>query len=211
MIGHPKHVAKVIEAGVDIVCAQGGEGGGHTGSIPFSVLIPAVVDACKGKTSKQGRPVHVMAAGGVFDGRGLASALMYGADAVWVGTRFVASAEAAAPMAHKKQIVTTGFDETTTTLIYSGRPLRVKKTPYVSEWNDTRQAEIKELTDRGIVPHQHEIDNKPERSMEGKMWLMGMNASCINNIPTAKEIVDEMVNGARDAILNGAQDLRGRL
>merc|ERR1719356_1700229 len=94
MVGHPSHVQKALEAGVDLICAQGGEGGGHTGEVATSILIPTVVDLVRGKMSPlTGKQVSVVAAGGIFDGRGLAMALSLGADAVWVGTRFVASKE----------------------------------------------------------------------------------------------------------------------
>lgn len=100
MVGAPKHVQKALDAGVDIICAQGGEGGGHTGDVATSILIPKVVDLCKDKKSPlTGQPVPVIAAGGIFDGRGLAMALALGAEAVWVGTRFVASEEAGASKA----------------------------------------------------------------------------------------------------------------
>merc|ERR1712187_828410 len=100
MIGHPKHVAKALAAGVDIICAQGGEGGGHTGEVATSILIPMVVDLVQGKTSPlTGKQVPVVAAGGIYDARGLAMALSLGADGVWVGTRFVASVEGGAPKA----------------------------------------------------------------------------------------------------------------
>ena len=63
--------------GVDIICAQGGEGGGHTGDTPFSILTPATVDLCKNaKSPLTGEPVIVIAAGGIADGRGLATALL---------------------------------------------------------------------------------------------------------------------------------------
>lgn len=76
----------------------------------------------------------VVAAGGIADGRGLASALSYGAVGVWVGTRFVASEEAGASPKHKELVVSAGYDDTIRTLIYSGRPMSVRKTPYVASW-----------------------------------------------------------------------------
>jgi hypothetical protein len=83
MVGHPKHVAKALAAGVDLICAQAAEGGGHTGDIAASILIPACVDAVKGhKSPLTGQPVYVVGAGAVYDGRGLAANLMWGAQAV---------------------------------------------------------------------------------------------------------------------------------
>merc|ERR1719181_2673329 len=79
MIGAVKHVDKALEAGVDIICAQGGEGGGHTGDVATSILLPQVVDKVRGKVSPlTGAPVMVVAAGGIFDSRGLAMALSLG-------------------------------------------------------------------------------------------------------------------------------------
>merc|ERR1719487_789893 len=102
MVGAVKHVEKALAVGVDIICAQGGEGGGHTGEVATSILIPKVVDACRGRVSPlTGKPVLVVAAGGIFDGRGLAMALSVGAAGVWVGTRFVAAEEAGAGPYHK--------------------------------------------------------------------------------------------------------------
>ena len=80
MVGAVKHVQYALDAGVDIICAQGGEGGGHTGDVATSILIPRVVDACRGARSPlTGGPVHVVAAGGIFDSRGLAASLAMGA------------------------------------------------------------------------------------------------------------------------------------
>lgn len=92
MIGHPKHVKRCLELGADLICAQGGEGGGHTGDVPTSVLIPTVKSICDGWTSPMtGKPVQVVAAGGIFNGQSLAAVMALGATAVWVGTRFVLS------------------------------------------------------------------------------------------------------------------------
>ncbi|KAJ7474864.1 2-nitropropane dioxygenase [Mycena latifolia] len=209
MVGHPKHVPKALAVGVDLICAQAGEGGGHTGDIPASILIPACVDAVKGhKSPLTGQPVYVVGAGAVYDGRGLAANLMWGAEAVWVGTRFVAATEAGAPKYHKDLIVSAGFGDTTTTLIFTGRPLRVRNTPYVADWNANRQAEIKELTAKGIIPHDAELEKHPEKSLEGRSWLMGGVASLINEVLPAKVIVDSMVADADAMIRRGGKYLK---
>lgn len=120
MIGHPKHVQKALDAGADIICAQGGEGGGHTGDVPTSILIPTVVDMVKGKKSPlNGLPVTVVAAGGIYNGKSLAASLMMGASAVWVGTRFILAEEAGAPKAHQEAVRTAGFDDTLRTTIFT--------------------------------------------------------------------------------------------
>jgi NAD(P)H-dependent flavin oxidoreductase YrpB (nitropropane dioxygenase family) len=78
----------IYRLGVDIICAQGGEGGGHTGDTPFSILIPAVVDLCKeAKSPLTGEPIVVVAAGGISDGRGLAVALSYVARRIVIAFR----------------------------------------------------------------------------------------------------------------------------
>jgi NAD(P)H-dependent flavin oxidoreductase YrpB (nitropropane dioxygenase family) len=90
-----------------------------------------------------------------------------------------------------------------TTLIYTGRPLRVRRTPYVDDWNNNRQAEIKELTSKGIIPAEHEIEQKPELSIKARTFLIGRVASMIHEVKPAKEIVDEMVNGAAELLQKG--------
>ncbi|KAF8588533.1 NPD-domain-containing protein [Ramaria rubella] len=201
MVGHPKHVPKALAQGVDIICAQGGEGGGHTGDTPFSIVIPACVDLCKSaKSPLTGEPVMVIAAGGIADGRGLAAALSYGAAGVWVGTRFVASEEAGAAPKHKELVLSAGYDDIARTLVYSGRPMRVRRTPYVADWEDNRQTEITELVKDGKIPHEVELERHPEKSLEGRMWLMGKVAGSINDIKPAKAIVDELVTTAAQSL-----------
>jgi len=122
MIGHPKHVQKCLDAGVDIICAQGGEGGGHTGEVPTSILIPQVVDLCKGKKSPlTGRDVTVVAAGAMYRGSSLAAALMMGAQGIWVGTRFILADEAGAPKAHQEAVRTASYEDTVRTIIFTVR------------------------------------------------------------------------------------------
>ncbi|KAG6381729.1 2-nitropropane dioxygenase [Boletus reticuloceps] len=197
MVGHPKHVDKALAAGVDLICAQAGEGGGHTGDTPATLLIPACVDSVKGhKSPLTGKPIYVIAAGAVFDGRSLAANLAWGAQAVWVGTRFVASQEASAPKAHKDALLSAGYEDAVTTLIYTGRPLRVRRTPYVDNWNNDRQEEMKELLSKGIIPIYHDLELHPEKSLESRPWLIGRVAALIHDILPAQQIVDDMVSDA---------------
>merc|ERR1719198_610348 len=205
-IGAVKHVKKALDAGVDIICAQGGEGGGHTGEIPTSILIPKVVDLVQGATSPlTGGPVRVVAAGGIFDGRGLAMALSLGADAVWVGTRFVASEEAGAPPRHKNGVVGAGYHDTVRTIIFTGRPMRVLKTPYIMDWEENKSDLIKSKTSQGIIPA---VEDQAERQKRGEELdlktqmqmlplLMGAAAGAIDEVLPAKTIMDNMV---RDAV-----------
>lgn len=97
-IGLPKHAIKAVQLGADAVTVQGGEGGGHTGSVPTSLLIPQVVDAV-------GDKVPVVAAGGFKDGRGLVAALAWGADGIAMGTRFLMAKESSPPQATKQRYV----------------------------------------------------------------------------------------------------------
>ncbi|KAI4764669.1 NPD-domain-containing protein [Aureobasidium sp. EXF-3400] len=209
MIGHPKHVKKCLEIGVDMICAQGGEGGGHTGDVPTTILIPTVVKMCEGhKSPLTGKPVQVIAAGGLFNGQSLAAALMLGATAVWIGTRFVLSEEAGASKAHQEAVRTSGFDDNVRTIIFTGRPLRVRKNPYIEKWENERQAEIKKLTSEGVIPVEHDLeslgDDLDDDTMDNaRPFLMGKAAAVVNERKSAKEIVDEMVDDAVSCIGKG--------
>lgn len=230
MVGHPKHVPKALEVGVDLICAQAGEGGGHTGDMPASILIPAVVDEVKGKKSPlTGGPVLVIGAGAVYDGRGLAANLAWGAQAVWVGTRFVACEEAGAPPMHKKAVVNAGHEDFVRTLIFTGRPLRVVRNPYIDDWyvgnpprigkhrwaqgadllfvflrENNRQAEAKALLERGVIPVEEDLKAHPENSLNARPWLTGRVAAQIHEVLPAKKIIDDMVNDAAKILKHNA-------
>jgi NAD(P)H-dependent flavin oxidoreductase YrpB (nitropropane dioxygenase family) len=202
MIGHPKHVKKCLDLGVDIICAQGGEGGGHTGDVPTTVLIPAVVALCAGKTSPMtGKPVQVVAAGGIYNGQTVAAALMLGASAVWVGTRFILTEEAGASKAHQEAVRTAGHDDNVRTIIFTGRPLRVRNNSYIQNWEENRAAEIKELTGKGVIPVEHDFetlgDDIDDETMDNaRPFLMGKAAAVVNEKKSAKALVDELVTDA---------------
>lgn len=202
MIGHPKHIKKCLDLGVDLICAQGGEGGGHTGDVPTSVFIPEAVRMVQGyKSPMTGEQVQIVAAGGMYNGKSLAAALTWGAAGVWVGTRFVLSEEAGAPKAHQEAVRTAGWDDNVRTIIFTGRPLRIRVNPYVQNWEENRQAEIKELTSKGILPVEHDLekmgDDLDDDTMDNaRPFLMGKVAAVVNEKKNAREIIDEMVGDA---------------
>jgi NAD(P)H-dependent flavin oxidoreductase YrpB (nitropropane dioxygenase family) len=123
-VGARRHAEKVAEWGVDAVIAQGAEGGGHTGSVPTTLLLPQVVDAV-------GDRVLVLGAGGFFSGRGLVAALAYGASGVAMGTRFLLSAESRVPEAVKGLYLETPVTGTVVTTKVDGAPQRVVRTDLV--------------------------------------------------------------------------------
>jgi NAD(P)H-dependent flavin oxidoreductase YrpB (nitropropane dioxygenase family) len=123
-VGARRHAEKVAEWGVDAVIAQGGEGGGHTGTVPTTLLLPQVVDAV-------GDRVLVLGAGGFFSGRGLVAALAYGAAGVAMGTRFLLSAESRVPDAVKGLYLETPVTGTVVTTKVDGAPQRVVRTQFV--------------------------------------------------------------------------------
>jgi enoyl-[acyl-carrier protein] reductase II len=123
MCGKVDHARRAVDAGCDIVVAQGTEAGGHTGQVATMPLVPQVVDAVGGQ-------VPVVAAGGITDGRGLAAALALGADGVWVGTRFIATPEARAVAGYKDALLQSAEDATTVSRAFSGKTMRVLRNDY---------------------------------------------------------------------------------
>jgi NAD(P)H-dependent flavin oxidoreductase YrpB (nitropropane dioxygenase family) len=124
-VGARRHAEKVAAMGVRAVIAQGGEGGGHTGSIPTSLLLPEVVDGVAGSG------VVVLGAGGFFDGRGLVAALAYGADGVAMGTRFLLTAESQVPEDVTSIYLETPLTGTVVTSAIDGAPQRVIRTSMI--------------------------------------------------------------------------------
>jgi NAD(P)H-dependent flavin oxidoreductase YrpB (nitropropane dioxygenase family) len=123
-IGAKRHAEKVAEMGVDAVLVQGGEGGGHTGSVPTTLVLPQVVDAVGGR-------IPVIAAGGFFDGRGLVAALAYGASGIAMGTRFLLTSDCTVPDAVKAIYLSKTVTDTVVTTKVDGVPHRVLRTEFV--------------------------------------------------------------------------------
>jgi len=121
-VGARRHAEKMAALGVDALIAQGGEGGGHTGDIPTSILIPDIVDAVK---------IPVVAAGGFRDGRGLIAALAWGAEGIAMGTRFMLTKDSTVPDEVKQIYLATQVNGTVVTRHIDGAPQRVIRTQVI--------------------------------------------------------------------------------
>ncbi|MFB7914970.1 NAD(P)H-dependent flavin oxidoreductase [Streptomyces sp. NPDC056061] len=122
-IGARRHAEKVAAWGADAVVVQGGEGGGHTGEVATTVLLPQVVDAVD---------IPVIAAGGFHDGRGLVAALAYGAAGIAMGTRFLLTSDSTVPDAVKARYLAAGVRDVTVTTAVDGLPHRMLRTEMVA-------------------------------------------------------------------------------
>ncbi len=220
-VGSVGESRSAVEAGVDIIIAQGVEAGGHVrGDISLMALVPRVADAVS--------PVPVVAAGGIADGRGLAAALTLGAQAVSVGTRFLATPESTAHPLYKQRIVEAREGDTVLTTIFGynwpNAPHRTLRTKFVEQWiddqsrgNEARPGEpvIGETRVGGQpAPVKRFMGFTPSVETTGDIESMalyaGQGVGLIEQIRPAAEIVAEMAAEAR-RILQAANDNTGRL
>jgi enoyl-[acyl-carrier protein] reductase II len=197
MCGKVRHAIAAVEAGCDIVVAQGTEAGGHTGKIATMALVPQVVDAVS--------PIPVVAAGGIFDGRGLAAALALGADGVWVGTRFIATPEAQAVPGYKEALLRTHEDGTTITRAYTGKTCRGIENGYTKEFDAA--GGVPEPFPMQVVKTMQEGANHlgGDEHTEGvdpdkEFWPAGQGVGAIDELVPAGELVERFVREAEDAL-----------
>lgn len=193
MCGKVQHAMRAEEAGCDVVVAQGTEAGGHTGQVAGMALIPQTVDAVK---------IPVLAAGSIVDGRGLAAALSFGAQGIWVGTRFIASEEANAARGFKQRIVDADETETKVTRCYSGKPMRVITNNYVDEW-ERRANEIQKFPMQLVASYQAGVtDYTGSAQVDPSRTMMpaGQGIGAIREILPVREIIQRMMAEAESTI-----------
>jgi enoyl-[acyl-carrier protein] reductase II len=196
LVGNTKNAKRVAAGGVDVIVAQGYDGGGHTGRVGTFSVVPAVVDCVQ-------QPV--LAAGGIADGRGLVAALAMGAVGVWMGTRFVASREAFGHMNYKNRITEIDDEGTTRTRCFTGKPCRVIKNRITVEWED-RDEDIEPFPMQVLKISEYigEDVYKAAR-LHGKIDIgscaAGQSSALIHEVKGAGEIIDDIMSEA-DQILN---------
>jgi len=198
MCGKVEHARRALEAGCDVVVAQGTEAGGHTGTVATFPLVPMIVDAIDGA-------IPVVAAGGIFDGRGLAAALALGADGVWVGTRFIATPEARTLPGYHERILAAREDETVVSRAFSGKTMRVIKNKTTERYEQDPTL-LKRFPEQLVTSlhdgtfHLGGDENTPGVDAEREGYPAGQVVGAITALRPAGELVREMVEQA-EAIL----------
>ena len=201
-------VAQAVQAaerGVDVIIAQGGEAGGYCGEVRTMTLVPQVVDAVS--------PVPVVAAGGIFDGRGIAEALMLGAVGVNLGTRFITSTEAPAPEEWKQAITAAkSEDAIKVDVINDISPLpgtegfhtvpRSLPTAFLDDWSGKREAARR---DRDRLRGQIVATTQAGRQHECVLWA-GQTAGGINEILSVGEIMRRLIAETEAALRRPGRD-----
>jgi enoyl-[acyl-carrier protein] reductase II len=198
MCGKVEHAKRALDAGCDLVVAQGTEAGGHTGTVATLPLVPLIVDAMDGA-------IPVVAAGGIFDGRGLAAALSLGAAGVWMGTRFIATPEARAIPGYRESILETREDGTVVSRAFSGKTMRVLRNDTTDRY-DADPTLLKKFPDQLAVAFndgtfhlggdEHTLGIDPRR--EG--YPAGQAVGAITSIVPAGDIVRSIVDEAQRVI-----------
>tara|TARA_R110000850_G_scaffold13261_12_gene43203 strand:- start:1531 stop:2514 length:984 start_codon:yes stop_codon:yes gene_type:complete len=195
--GAVKHAIKAEQAGCDAVILQGGEGGGHTGLVGTMPLVAQAVEAVK---------IPVIAAGGIYDGRGLAAALALGACGVWMGTRFIASDEAHAANMYKQAIIGAGDTDTTRSRCYSGKPMRCRTNDYINDW-ESRPGDIQPFpqqaihsTRTGVIGGIGGIVDEAKLNPDTSCFAMGQSAGGVHDVKPVAAIVADIMRDAEAAI-----------
>lgn len=197
MCGKVRHAQDAVASGCDFVVAQGTEGGGHTGTVATMALVPQVVDAV-------GDKVPVVAAGGLFDGRGLAASIALGADGVWMGTRFIATPEAHAPNAYKQRLIEIPEDGTVVSRAYTGKTCRVVRTDWTQQFEDD-PGSLKKFPEQVLVSIQagaNHMGDPPETEIDVTREFMpaGQGVGAIHDLIPAGELVRRILAEAEIAM-----------
>ena len=191
--GNAKNAKRMADSGIDLLVAQGHEGGGHTGRIGSMVLLPAAIDAAS--------PVPVIAAGGIGDGRGLAAALIMGCIGAWVGTRFLATDEGGALDINKKKIVQSSDEGTRVSTAYTGKTLRASYNKYHDLWAGSGLEPLPFPTQ--IIISSTLLTAFIESGKEAFVGgLAGQVSGIIHEVKPAAQVLEEMVAETIDILKN---------
>jgi enoyl-[acyl-carrier protein] reductase II len=202
MCGKVRHAIAAVDAGCDFVIAQGTEAGGHTGTVATMPLVPQIVDAVGGR-------VPVVAAGGIFDGRGLAASIALGADGVWLGTRFIATPEARAVTGYKDALLRAHEDDTVISRGFTGKTLRAIRnewTQYIEE-HPEELSKFPEQMGKAVAANALHLggDESTPVDPDKECYPSGQGVGAIDELVPAGDLVRRIVDEAEHALARAAR------
>jgi NAD(P)H-dependent flavin oxidoreductase YrpB (nitropropane dioxygenase family) len=198
LVGTVEHARRQVAAGADLIVAQGGEAGGHTGEISTMVLVPEVVDAVA--------PLPVLAAGGIATGRQMAAAMALGAAGVWCGSVWLTTEEAETEPTVKRKMLAATSRDTVRSRSRTGKPARQLRSAWTEEWDGPGSPGALPMPLQMIVAEgaMRPINKAAERGNEGAQQLanyfVGQVVGLMNTVKPARQVVYDMIEEFADAI-----------
>ncbi len=192
VVGATRHARQVLEAGVDIIVAQGHDGGGHNASVGTTALIPQVVDAVAGR-------VPVLGAGGIADGRGVAAALMLGAEGAWIGTAFLATPELGLADCQKRALLAGDDQSTVVSRAVTGKPARMVRNRWASAYADSGLEPLPMPWQSAVA---HPVTAAALAAGRADIWpgFAGQGLGMIRELRPAADVLRDIAAGAEHAL-----------
>ena len=197
LAGTVEHARRHVEAGVDIVVAQGYEAGGHTGLVSTMVLVPEVVDAVA--------PVPVLAAGGIGNGRQVTAALALGAQGVWLGSVWLTTEEAETHPVVKEKFLKASSSDTVRSRSLTGKPARQLRSAWTDAWDDPSNPDPlpMPLQPRLVREAQERIARSAHKSQGAEQlsnYFVGQIVGSLNHVKSVRSVVEELVQDYADTM-----------
>lgn len=192
LVGRPRQARKQIEAGVDVIIAQGFDAAGHTGNIGTFSIVPQVVDAARGTG------IPVIAAGGVTTGRHLAAALVLGADGVWTGSAWLASPESNVNMPLKQRLIEAETDDTIYSNCISGYTMRTTRCPWHDEWQSEAAPKVLKAPLQMLLSSNYIQGSLDYERKDLMTEAAGQGIHYVTEMKPARRILSDMVEEALD-------------
>lgn len=192
VVGAVKHALQVVNSGIDLIVAQGHDGGGHNSPIGTMALIPQVVDAIAGR-------IPVLGAGGISDGRGIAAAMMLGAEGAWIGTAFLATDEAGIEDFQKEAIVESGDGDTLVSRTVTGKPARIIRNKwseaFVESGLEPLPMPFQPMVAMPVLAAAAAVKRK-----DIAPGFAGQGMGLIHKVKSAAEVMADLVKGAESSL-----------
>ncbi len=191
VVGAVRHAIQVKSSGLDIIVAQGHDGGGHNSPVGTMALIPQVVDAVG--------DIPVLGAGGIVDGRGIAAAFMLGAQGVWIGSAFLVAEESMIQDFQKQAIVDATEEGTTVSRAVTGKPARIIRSKWTDYWAREHQEPLP-MPFQGMVSGPVMAAANRDKRGDVNPGFAGQGIGLLKRVRPAREIFADLVAGAQRAL-----------